>query len=135
MQSRTSKIVFTAIIAVAIVGGAFYLQLANQVTYSSEKYSFQYPENYTLETGDQLNILTVKGSNGKLEIFQMKDFGDRPWGFEGEETQEDVDLYAPKETLTVGTEDKKYDVWLYYSESDSTTQKELNTIFNSIVIK
>jgi hypothetical protein len=70
-----------------------------------------------------------------MEIFQMKDFGDRPWGFSGGETEEEIDGYVPKETLTVGSGDKQYDVWLFYSENDSQTKKELNAIFDSIVIK
>lgn len=127
---------------------------ANLEIYASEKYSFQYPQGYfvqepSTEPGQLFPVLTVRkaankkeadekrnvASKNRLEIFQMKDFGDRPWGFEGTETQEDIDGYVPKEQLTVGTGDKKYDVWLYYSENDSMTKKELKTIFDSIVIK
>lgn len=64
----------------------------------------------------------------------MKDFGNRPWGFTGEETQEDIDGYVPKEQLTVGTGENIYDVWLFYSENDTHTQEELKSIYDSIVI-
>ena len=65
----------------------------------------------------------------------MNDFGDRPWGFEGTESQEEIDSYSPKETLTVGIDDKKYNVWLYYSDNDNQTKEELKAIFDSTVIK
>ena len=129
----------------------------NLVTYSSEKYSFRHPQGYfvsepPITENVSFPVLTVRkaanqkeadadvnamiASNNRLEIFQMKDFGDRPWGFSGEETQEGVDDgYVPKDMLTVGTGDKKYDVWLYYSKNDSITKKELMAIFDSIVIK
>lgn len=106
-------------------------------TYSSEKYSFNYPNGYTITLPTQsFPALTIeKARNKRMEIFQMKDFGDRPWGFSGGETEEEIDGYVPKETLTVGSGDKQYDVWLFYSENDSQTKKELNAIFDSIVIK
>ncbi len=65
----------------------------------------------------------------------MEDFGDRPWGFSGTETQEEIDGYVPKERLIVGSDGKQYDVWLYYGENDSQTKDELKAIFDSIVVK
>lgn len=108
-------------------------------TYSSEKYSFKYPNGYSIASPTQsFPVLTVKKSdNKKIEIFQIKDFpgNDRPTGLEGEgATQEEMDGYVAKEMLTVGG-DNQYDVWLYYSENDSQTQKELKAIFDSIVVK
>jgi hypothetical protein len=106
-------------------------------TYSSEIYSFNYPTGYTITLPSQsFPVLIIeKARNKRVEIFQMKDFGDRPWGFSGGETQEEIDGYMPKETLIVGIGDKEYNVWLYYSENDSQTIKELNSIIDSIVIK
>lgn len=168
MQSNTSKIVLAVIVTAIVVGGGVYYWQNSQTitkpdivkqspsiksdsqTYSSEKFSFQYPQGYFVqEASSSFRALTVRkaaskkeadekkdvASKNRLEIFQMKDFGDRPWGFEGTETQEDIDGYVPKEQLTVGTGDKKYDVWLYYSENDSQIKNELRTIFDSIVIK
>jgi len=111
----------------------------NLETYSSNDYSFTYPSDYTITLPSQsFPALTVKKANNmKLELFQISDFpgGDRPVGFTGTETQEEVDGYASKELLTVGTGNRKYDVFLYYSESDSQTQDELKRIFESISIK
>lgn len=154
MQSNTSKIVLAVIVTAIIVGGGvYYWQSSKQAkpdiatqppsiqsgleTYSSEKYSFNYPNGYAVTLATQsFPALTVeKTRNKRVEIFQMKDFGDRPWGFEGTETQEEIDGYVPKEQLTVGAGDKKYDVWLYYSENDSQTKKEVKAIFDSIVVK
>ncbi len=155
MQSNTSKIVLAVIITAIVVGGGVYywqnsqktteLDITTQPpsissdlkTYSSEKYSFNYPNGYSVTLPTQsFTVLTIeKARNKRVEIFQMKDFGDRPWGFEGTETQEEVDGYVPKETLTVGSGDKQYDVWLYYSENDSQAKKEVKAIFDSIVVK
>lgn len=157
MQSQISKIVLSVIITAAVVGGGIYYWQANITTqqppqktllnFSSEKYAVQYPPIYSLEknfgvtsqANDPIKMLTIKKDGGKLEIFQMKDFGDRPYGFEPEEgqiaSQKDIDGYVPKEFLSVGTGDKKYDIWLYYSTDDSQTINELKTIFDSFVIK
>ncbi|MDQ5931481.1 MAG: hypothetical protein QG607_182 [Patescibacteria group bacterium] len=168
MQSNTSKIVLAIIIITIIVGGgAYYWQNSQTITepdittqspsissdletYSSEKYSFQYPKGYFVVADSSGIILTVRkaanqqeadtlgrdATKNRLEIFQMKDFGgDRPWGIENEASQEEIDGYVAKETLTVGSGDKKLDVWLYYSKNDSQTKKELKAIFDSIVVK
>lgn len=169
MQSNTSKIVLAVIITAIVVGGGVYYWQNSQTTtepditiqppsissdletYSSEKYSFQYPKGYFVqEAKSNFPTLTVRKATNKkeadeqrdfatknrLEIFQMKDFGgDRAWGIETEATQEEIDGYVAKEFLTVGTGDKKYDVWLYYSENDTQVKNELRTIFDSIVLK
>ena len=110
---------------------------SNLEAYTTEEYSFNYPIGYTITLPTQpfpaLNI--EKARNKRMEIFQMEDFERRPWGFTGDETQEEIDGYVPKETLTLGSGDKQYDVWLYYGENDTQTKKELDAIFESIVIK
>lgn len=153
MRSSTSKIVPIVITIVILAGGIYYWQSSKQTesnrvtdrstteldleTYSSEKYSFKYPQGYTVTLATQsFYALTIeKARNKRVEIFQMKDFGDRPWGFGGTETQEEIDGYVPKETLSVGTGDKQYDVWLFYSENDSQTKSEVKAIVDSIVVK
>jgi Ulp1 family protease len=109
----------------------------NLETYSSEKYTFTYPSDYTITLPDvSFPVLTIeKASNKRMEIFQMKDFGDRPFGFTGEETQEEIDGYLPKERLTVGTGENQYNVWLFFSKGDRQTKEDLNLILESIEIK
>ena len=109
---------------------------SNLKIYSTETYSFSYPIEYTITLPTQsFPALTIeKARNQRVEIFQMKDFGRRPWGFSGDESQEDIDGYVPKETLTVGSGDTQFDVWLFYSENDSQTKEELIAIFDSILI-
>lgn len=149
MKSVTSTIVLAAIIA----GVGFYYwrsqqktilsaQPLNLKTYSSDKYSFRYPADYIIEKNfgigketDSLSILAVKKDGGRLEIFQMKDFGDRAYGIEIEASEKEIDDYIPKESLSVGTRDQKYDVWLFYNKDDSQTKKELHDIFDSIIVK
>lgn len=143
MQSNTLKIVLSVIITAILVGGGVYFwqnpqSIASELeTYSSEKYSFDYPSGYSITVPtESFPVLTVeKAQNKKVEIFQMKDFGDRPWGFEGDETQEEIDGYVPRETFTIESNDNQYDVWLYYSENDTLTKKELTGIFKSIGIQ
>ncbi|HLD60960.1 MAG TPA: hypothetical protein VJA27_02400 [Patescibacteria group bacterium] len=61
----------------------------------------------------------------------MNDFGDRPFGFTGEETQNDIDGYVPKEQLQV----KGFDVWVYYERGDTKTRDELMQIVETIQVK
>jgi hypothetical protein len=109
----------------------------NLESYTSELYSLNYPKGYTITLPiPGFPVLTIgKAPNQRMEIFQMKDFGDRPFGFTGEETQEDIDGYVPKEKLIVGSGEKQYDIWLFYSENDDQTKEELNSIVDSMVIK
>lgn len=159
MQSQTSKILLSILITAVLVGGGVYYW-QNQTTtleapealgpinnnsskkedlreYSGSKYSFTYPQDYvvTPERNDFKALTIKKTENARLEIFQMKDFGDRPLGFDGTETQADIDGYIPKETLTVGSGDKKYDVWLFYSANDAAIKEDLRQIFESIRLK
>lgn len=153
MQANKSKIVFIVVTVAILVAVAFYWSSSiktktnlatnqptiesNKKTYSSEEYSLKYPQGYTVTMATQsFPALTIeKARNKRVEIFQMEDFGDRPWGFGGTETQEEIDGYVPKETLSVGTGDKKYDVWLFYSKNDTQTKKELETLVNSIIVR
>lgn len=137
--------IFPVIIVIAIIVfgvGVYYVTQppsipSNLETYSSEHYSFSYPREYTVTPATpSFHALTVeKAPNKRVEIFKMEDFGDRPWGFSGKETQEDIDGYVPKETLTVGSGDNQYDVWLYYSENDTQAKNEVRAIFDSIVVR
>lgn len=112
-------------------------------TYSSEKYSFKYPEEYkvTEDGKGDTYILTVSGSgNSKLEIFKANEYlVDRTViGFSGEETPEEAEAYIKQVQASRAKEYLKvdnYNVLLYYSENDSVTKKELMRIFDSIVIK
>ncbi len=140
MKKIASLIIGIATLSILSACGNQEVQLPSNApslkTYSSEKYSFQYPEDYTITLPTKsFPVLAIeKAKNKRIEIFQMKDFGDRPWGFEGNESQEEIDGYVPKELLTSGTGENKYDVWLFYSKNDTATQKEEKEIFNSIVI-
>ena len=106
--------------------------------YSSDSYSLRYGKDYKIiEPIAPFPALNIeKAGNKRLEVFQMTDFpGGRPWGFTGEETQEEIDSYIPREQLTVGVGDKAYDVWLFYGANDNQTKAELHTIFDSLTIK
>lgn len=105
--------------------------------YTNEVLAFTYPPEYSItEPGPgTLNAITVAKANTKrLEIFQLKNFpdGDRPWGFETEMTQEDLDGYVPKEFLKITVGKEIYDVWLYYSAADTETKAELHRIADSL---
>ena len=103
---------------------------SNLETYSSDEYSFTYPNDYTI-TLPKLGfpVLTIyKADNKRMEIFQMEDFGDRPFGFSGTETQEEIDGYLPKVKIAMRSGGHQYDIWLFYSEGDQETIEELYSI-------
>jgi hypothetical protein len=129
------KIITSVMLACVFLAGC--VTLSSLKTYSSDRYSFKYPTGYTVTSNSEpVLLLTVeKAPNNRLEIFQMKDYGDRPWGFEETATQEEIDGYIPKEQLTVGADNKKYDVWLYYGEKDAQAKADLKAIFESILVK
>lgn len=107
-------------------------QIAELVAYDSDKYTFDYPRSYSIqEPTDSFAVLTVQGEQGKVEVFQMSDFGDRPFGFSGEEDSSGTDNYVPKETLTANG----YDFWLYYGKDDLKTKEELDAIVSSFQLK
>lgn len=128
------------------------------------KVSFQYPETFTAwPTGDPIRakagrgvytITVEKEGVGRIEIFRFKDFPghDRPWGFTGEETQEDIDGYLPKEDFLITSENEllpttnfeeieKKDpenthfVWLFYGLNDLSAKNELHNIINTLKIE
>jgi hypothetical protein len=93
--------------------------------------TFKMPADYAVEDGTATKIVTIKKQNGdvpRLEIFRMKDFGDRPWGFEGTETKDDLGQFIPKEQFIV----QGFNVWFYYSEKDLAAKEGLHAIANSI---
>lgn len=99
--------------------------------FENEFYSFTYPSSFT--TTNELNnkALFISSENSRIEIFKMEDFGDRPFGFSGEETQEDIDGYVPKEAF----QKDGYDIWLFHPENDENSKEELMRILESISIK
>lgn len=110
----------------------------NMNTYSSDKYSFQYPRYYyAMYQGDAepLTITMVNNENKRLVIFETTGNKPKVWDYDGTPSQEEIDKNVPKEKFTIGTGDKKYDVWLYYPKGDDTEKKVQETIFHSIVTK
>lgn len=72
------------------------------------------------------------GRYGKIELFRMSDFGERPFGFEGDETEQDILRYIPVEQTKVEINGATYDIWLYYKKGDTHTKAELDSIVKSL---
>lgn len=117
---------------------------ASWKTYSASEYQFKYPANYTIEEPtESFKSLVVRGPQGKLEIFKPSDFAERPFGFTGEETQEDIDGYVPKETREIASEDitpgpahsSAYEIWLFWPKGNSEIKEEIQQIDSSVEIK
>lgn len=111
----------------------------NLQTYSSNKYSFQYPQNYSIEEPtESLPALVVKGEKGRIEIFKNTDFtdpvskalGERSHEYSSSGVEEFESQYVPKEKLKVND----YDIWIFYLAPDDQTKNELNNIVKSITI-
>ena len=98
------------------------------------KVSVSFPPSYHVEDGTDIHALVIKKSpTARVEIFQMKDFGgDRPLGFEDTTaTQAEIDVYIPK--LQINRHG--YDVWYYYSNSDTASRDELLNIVDTMTVK
>jgi hypothetical protein len=143
MDSKWLLVIVTAVITATITTGVIYWtqnptaenpNVESVTTYSNEQYSLDYPQGYTvIQATESFPALTIKKSdNQRLEIFKMSDFGDRPFGFEGNETEQEIDGYVPKESLTIGSDDKKFDVWLFYPTGNEDAKNELQQILESI---
>lgn len=89
--------------------------------------SFEYPENYSVESiYEPFRKITIqKGQVGKIEIFRYEDVpgGDRPFGFTGEETQEEIDQYVPKEEFILN---RKEEFWRWVLDKDVRESENLN---------
>lgn len=106
-------------------------EVSDLQSYENELYSFSHPKDFTTQLELQNKVLTISNGDSKIELFKMEDFGDRPFGFSGEETQQDLDQYTPKETLAKDG----YDIWLYYPQGDIKTKEKLIQIVDSIQVK
>lgn len=114
-------------------------------TYESGDFVFQYPSEYKVEPEKENYKVTFvykdkTNTAPRIEIFSYKDFDERPFGFTGEETQEDIDNYVPKESRKLGAgmgiiSDESYEIWLFYPKGDTETRDELRKIVDTIELK
>jgi len=106
-------------------------------TYESPNLLFKYPEGYTVTKEKSIPFFTIKGEKGRIEIFRMKDFGDRPFGFEdGDMTRAEFDQYVPQKMITTPANQKvePYNVWIFYGIDDSATKALLEEVVSSIKV-
>ncbi len=114
------------------------------LSYTGSEYEFRYPSDYTIEEPtDSFKALVIRGPEGSLEIFDTTDFAERPFGFTGEETQEEIDAYIPKETRNLASEEltagpayaDAYEIWLFWTKGNSEVKDEIQEIANTIEVK
>ena len=111
-------------------------------TYSSSNITVQYPAGYiAVKATSAFPVLTLKGGNGRIEIFRMKDFpnGERPFGIKSADvTQADIDNYIPKELRSATNQaDPKvvpYSVWVYYGSGDDAAKAVLDQAVASLKV-
>lgn len=116
------------------------IDLSTWHDYVSADYSLKYPGYYTVEQPTaSFKATVVRGNNGRVEVFKMKDFGgDRPFGMEPENTgvsQQEIDSYVPKQSVTATGTKGTYDVWLFYGKDDAAAKAEVEAIYRSIKVK
>jgi len=115
-----------------------YSKLNKSLTeeYSSDDYVFNYAEGWTIVSPTKaFKVLTLRKGDSKLEIFKMDDFdGSRSFAFEGDESEEDVDLNVPKKVLKVTDKKDSYNLWMYYSSEDESAKAELEKITDTFDI-
>lgn len=102
-------------------------------SYSNHLYSLEYPQTYTLvEATESEPILTVQNEQGRIEIFDLDDFGgERIHGFSSSGLEEFEAKLVPKEKI----EKDGYHFWMFYTAGDQDTLLELQSIFNSFVVQ
>ena len=116
--------------------------------YEDKSIRFTYPPDYKILKKGEDGLPAIRiyknepSTIPRLEIFKLSDFGgDRPFGFTGEETQEDIDNYVPKQKRAFHSRfesdspENTFHVWLYHSEYDFETRDFLNRIADTIVLK
>ncbi len=114
------------IISILILTGC---QNINLETYSSDQYSFQYQDTYSILEDE--NVLTIQGEQGRAEIFNPNDFdGERIHGYSSSGLEEFEYKFVPKEKLTK----EPFTIWLFYMEGDEETKKAVQKIYESIEI-
>ncbi len=114
------------IISILIFTGC---QNTNLKTYSSDQYSFNYQNTYSILEDE--NVLTIQGKQGRVEIFNANDFdGERIHGYSSSGLEEFEYEFVPKEKLTKET----FTIWLFYMEDDEETKGEVEEIYESIEI-
>ena len=102
-------------------------QNTNLETYSSNQYSFNYQNSYSIL--EEENVLTIQGEKGRIEIFNADDFdGERIHGYSSSGLEEFEYKFVAKEKLTK----ESYSIWLFYMQDDEETAKELKNIYKSI---
>ena len=114
------------IISILIFTGC---QNANLETYSSDQYSFNYQNTYSILEDE--NVLTIQGKQGRVEIFNANDFdGERIHGYSSSGLEEFEYEFVPKEKLNK----EPFTIWLFYMEDDEETKGEVEEIYESIEI-
>lgn len=108
--------------------------------YSSTDYSLKYPTSFKIEPATaSFKALVVRGAMARVEVFKMKDFGgDRPIGFEPESgtvTQQALDSYVPKVSVSVTGPKGTFDVWMYYPSNNAAAKAQAEAIYQSIKVK
>ena len=112
-------------------------------TYTSPNLSLQYPDGYTVvKATNSFPALTIKGDQGRIEIFRMKDFpgGDRSFGLANINVgQSDLDQNIPKEFKSAAPDPsvpngQPYSVWVYYGTGDAATKAVLDQMVGSIKV-
>jgi hypothetical protein len=109
-------------------------------TYASPNISIQYPSDYTVvKATSDYPALSIKSDKGHIEIFRMKDWGERPFGFQAADpSQHLIDIYIPKEYLSASSHDNQkvepYSVWVYYGAGDETTKAVLDQAVSTIKV-
>lgn len=114
------------IISILIFTGC---QNTNLETYSSDQYSFQYQDTYSILEDEK--VLTIEGEKGRVEIFNTNDFdGERIHGYSSSGLEEFEYEFVPKEKLPK----EPFTIWLFYMEGDEETKKAVQEIYESIEI-
>jgi len=114
------------IISILIFTGC---QNTNLKTYSSDQYSFNYQNTYSILEDE--NVLTIEGEKGRVEIFNADDFdGERIHGYSSSGLEEFEYEFVPKEKLTK----EPFTIWLFYMEGDEETKKTAQEIHESFTV-
>ncbi len=125
-------IIITITLLVIIFGSNL---LITHETYSSDKFTIKYPEEYSVSEStnkDRLIVIEADDKKGRIEIYDTNEYEtELIHGYSSSELEEFESELVPKEIITK----ENYEIWIFYTADDDETKEELQNAVSSLTVK